>query len=136
MIIPNLLVADIARSVAVYRDVVGLDVMMTLAADLQMGHGGEVIEGAVFATLGHAGAQLMLQTAAQTDDVLKPEKRPVRSWVYIRDLDPAPVARRAGTALLNGPELTWYGMKEIHLEDPDGHLVCVGKPEGTAHRPA
>ena len=27
-------------------------------------------------------------------------------------------------------ELTWYGMKEIWIKDPDGYVVTVGTPEG------
>ena len=133
MIVANLLVADIARSVAFYRDVVGLEVMMLLGPDQTMINGPEIPGDAVFATLQHGGSQLMLQTEEHIRTVL-PNAPKGSSWIYIRDLDPDPVLERIGGAPLKGPEVTWYGMKEIHIADPDGHIVCIGTPEGAGPR--
>lgn len=130
MIIPNLLVSDIARSVEWYRNVVGLDLILTLDPDNEVGQGGDVVRDAVFATLAHGDTQLMLQTRAHTDQVLADWPPAAPSWIDIRDLDPDPVAARAGKALIRGPVVAWYGMKEIHLKDPDGQIVCVGAPDG------
>ena len=27
-------------------------------------------------------------------------------------------------------QLTWYGMKEVWVRDPDGYVVTIGSPEG------
>ncbi|MBO6783690.1 MAG: hypothetical protein JJ899_10535, partial [Alphaproteobacteria bacterium] len=34
--------------------------------------------------------------------------------------------------VLKGPVLQWYGMKEIYVTDPDGHILCAGIMEGSA----
>ncbi|MEO1658674.1 MAG: hypothetical protein AAFR65_13245 [Pseudomonadota bacterium] len=133
MIIANLVVADIARSVAFYRDIVGLDVMMVLGPGQTMIDGPDVPSDAVFATLQFGGSQLMLQTAEYALSVV-PDAPTGPCWIYIRDMNPTPVLERHDGPPLKGPELTWYGMQEVHLRDPDGHIVCVGTPEGAAPR--
>ena len=130
MIIPNLIVGDVARSAAFYRDVVGLDVIMVLGPGEEMIDCAELPERAVFVTLQREGAQLFLQSQSHAESVLAGASQIAPSWIYIRDLEPEPVLERAGAALVSGPKLTWYGMNEIHLRDPDGHIVCVGAPSG------
>ncbi|MEO1043082.1 MAG: VOC family protein [Pseudomonadota bacterium] len=135
MIIANLTVANIARSVGFYRDVIGLEVMMVLGPGNTMLDDPDIPNDAVFAALSIAGSQLMLQTRAYARSVVPDGDGDAgTSWIYIRDLDPSPILERLTEPPLKGPEHTWYGMKEIHLRDPDGHVVCVGMPEGAGPR--
>ncbi len=135
MIIPNLLVADVQRSIAFYRDVLQMKLVMAITADRQMLPEEAAGAGAVFAILEWNGGQLMLQTAeslAGELPVFEAGQKPAASGtIYFRDLHPQDVLERASDAqVVKGPLLQWYGMKELYLRDPDGYIVCVGAPEG------
>lgn len=134
MIVPNLMVADMARSLGFYRDVLGMTLTVGVTADRQM-----VMDPAdpaiVFAVLEWNGAQLMLQTVASMAaelPVFDPQQVPAPAGtIYFRDLDPdAVVGRVPADRIVKGPVTQWYGMKEVYLRDPDGHIVCLGTPEG------
>ena len=132
MIIPNLMVRDLGRSVAFYRDGLGMDLVFALGPDRQMP---EAPEGGVFATLEWEGAQLMLQTVeslAQELPVFAPGQAPMPGGtVYLRGMEPEPVlARLPAEAVIRPPFRQWYGMREAYLRDPDGHVICMGVPDG------
>ena len=134
MIVPNLMVTDMERAIAFYRDVIGMTVTMTLSADQQMLSGNSA-EGAVFATLEWNGAQLMLQSNASLAaelPVFAADQTPVPGGtIYFRGLHPDAVSDRIDAdQIVKGPFLQWYGMRELYLRDPDGHIVCLGAPEG------
>ncbi|MEL7048150.1 MAG: VOC family protein [Pseudomonadota bacterium] len=138
MIIPNLMVSEIARSIAFYRDRLGMDVKMTVNADksFDMTGAGDVTK-AVFAILTWNDQELMLQTnanlAAELPDVFQPDQKPVPAGtVYIRGLDPRTIQDRVEDGdIIKGPDLAWYGMLELYLRDPDGHIICCAAPDGT-----
>ena len=146
MIIPNLLVADMDRSIAFYRDLLGMEV--TMSVDAEQGYSeGELRPGSIFAGLQWQGAQIMLQTreslAAELVEVEVGAPGGVWGTVFIRGYDPDPIVDRAPSeARVKGPETTWYGMRELTLRDPDGHLVTLATPaqgapeEGTAEAAA
>jgi catechol 2,3-dioxygenase-like lactoylglutathione lyase family enzyme len=134
MIIPNLLVTDMARSLAFYRDVLGLRVTVLVGADRSVLADGDGSD-AVFATLEGADGQLMLQTAASLADdlpVFAADQRPQASGtIYFRGVDPDGVAGKvAPEQAVKGPLVQWYGMRELYLRDPDGYIICLGIPEG------
>lgn len=134
MIVPNLMVSDLKRSLAFYRDVLGMTVTMIISPEREMQTDGDG-EGAAFAALEWDGAQLMLQTATSLSDelpVFRPDQTPVPAGtVYFRGLHPDSVKDRiAPDQVVKGPFLQWYGMMELYLRDPDGHIVCLGAPEG------
>ena len=139
MIVPNLMVSDMARAVAFWRDALGFSVALTVDAARETRFGPDADpETAVFAILDGAGGQLMLQTEASLAQDLPagfsgglPDRPGVA--VYLRDLPPDEIAARlpAG-AILKGPETSWYGMREVYFRDPDGHVICVAAAEGPA----
>ena len=134
MIVPNLMVTDMRRSVAFYRDVLGMNLTMAVSPTREVMAKSDG-EGAVFATLEWDGNQLMLQTVESlAADVpsFTPDQRPVAGGtVYFRGFHPDTVATRASPEqVVKGPEVAWYGMKELYLRDPDGHIICLGAPEG------
>lgn len=136
MIIPNLMVTDMERAIAFYSDVVGLDVTMLISADREILKSGEE-SLAIFATLDGLSGQLMLQTVeslAEEIPVFDPEQSPQPGGtIYFRGMDPDAVAGRAAPEqIIKPPFRQWYGMKESYLRDPDGHIVCIGRPEGPA----
>ena len=137
MIIPNLMVTDMVRSIAFYRDKLGLTLSMTVASDQSFKQGGESVEDPVFAILEWDGAQLMLQTVenlAQEIPDFDPAQRPAPGGtIYFRGFAPESAMERLSPGnIVKGPAPTWYGMRELYLRDPDGHILCLGVPEGEA----
>ena len=133
-IVPNLMVTDMARSVAFYRDIVGMTLSMAVMPDRAIASDRDG-EGAVFATLEWEGSQLMLQTVeslAQDVPDFDPGQTPSPGGtIYFRGLHPDAVKDRISPDLVvKGPERTWYGMMELYLRDPDGHVICLGAAEG------
>ncbi len=135
VIIPNLLVTDIEKSIIFYRDTLDMKLVMAVDRNRKMLVEGEGASGAVFAILEWNGGQLMLQTAESLSEELstfESQQKPVASGtIYFRDLHPKDVLERVSEAqVIKGPSLQWYGMMELYLRDPDGYVVCVGAPEG------
>ncbi|MDE2823402.1 MAG: VOC family protein [Chloroflexota bacterium] len=136
MIVPNLMVSDMARSVRFYRDTIGMTLTMTVSPEREVGWPGEA-SGAAFAVLEWDGAQLMLQTVESLAGelaVFAPDHAPAPSGtIYFRGLHPGSVRDRvAAEDVVKGPERSWYGMMELYVRDPDGYVICVGAPEGGA----
>ena len=115
-ITPLLVVADVARSAAWYCDVLGFE-DPSFSGDPP-----------VFAMLFRDGHELMLRRGAPGDIV--PNGR-LGAWdIYIRVADVASEQQgieRAGGRLVAGPRDAFYGMREIELDDPDGHRVCLAQ---------
>ena len=133
MITPNLMVSNMASSIAFYRDIIGLEVDMMISADRKFVTAGN--EGdAVFATLKWREHQLMLQTAKSLSEelsVFSPQSKPVASGtIYFRGIDPKTIANKIETSqIIKGPFKQWYGMNEIYVRDPDGYVICLAQPE-------
>ena len=130
MIIPNLMVSDMARSLAFYRGTLGLDFVMAIGADRAMLTEADA-DSAVFAILGGQDGQLMLQTAASLREELRQlaAKPAFTGAIYMRGLDPRPIVARVDASIVVKPvTLQWYGMLEAYLSDPDGYLVCACIP--------
>ena len=89
MIVPNLMVSDMARSVRFYRDILGMTLTMTVSPEREVGWPGEA-SGAAFAVLEWDGAQLMLQTVESLAGelaVFAPDHAPAPSGtIYFRGL--------------------------------------------------
>ena len=130
MIVPNLAVRDIARSVRFYRDTIGMTLTMTVSPTREVGWPGE-LDGASFATLEWDDCQLMLQTVASLADeltVFEPDHAPMPSrTIYFRGLHPDSARDRVVPAdIVKGPQRSWYGMTELYVRDPDSYVICTG----------
>ena len=138
MICPNLLVTDLERSVRFYREKLGMTLELCVAANREFTQDGSLLEDPVFAVMCWNEYRLMLQTGASLAEdlpaVFTAAQAPVASGaVYFQGFDPDSVLDRFGPEeILKGPELTWYGMREVHLRDPDGYVLSLGRPEENA----
>lgn len=98
---------DYARSVAFYRDVLGLHIYREWATGTVFFLGGGLLE------LSRSGGPV-------TDDKLS-------LWLQVRDVD-AEFARlaAAGVTVVEAPVLEPWGLREARLRDPDGlQLILV-----------
>lgn len=132
-IVPNLAVTDMPASLAFYRDRLGFEVVFMISAEREM-LPPDGTAACVFASLKRGGAELMLQTTASLADDLGTRAMPPAGGagtIYLRGLSPdAALDRLAPDCIVKGPLLQWYGMRELYVRDPDGHILCLGVPEG------
>ncbi|KLN61865.1 hypothetical protein WH96_06185 [Kiloniella spongiae] len=147
MIIPNLLVTDIEKSLSFYRDILGMELVVLVSPQKDVSFEGNGA-GAAFATLewknqnnknneAQSGGQIMLQTAQSLADELpiySSENSPTPSGtIYFRGLSPEIILNKVPqNIIVKGPLQQWYGMNELYLRDPDGYIICVGIPIGNA----
>jgi catechol 2,3-dioxygenase-like lactoylglutathione lyase family enzyme len=97
---------DYGRSVAFYRDVVGLHIYREWATGTVFFLGGGLLE------LSRSGGRV-------TEDKLS-------LWLCVRDVD-AEFARLAGAGVtvVEAPVLEPWGLREARLRDPDGLLLIL-----------
>lgn len=137
MIIPNLMVTDMLTSIAFYRNELGFRLKITVAADRSFDMEGNAdVAQAVFAILEEDGSELMLQTpaslAGDLPSVFQAGQKPQMSGtIYLRGYDPHRALESVQPhRILKGPDVAWYGMLELYVRDPDGHIICLAAPDG------
>lgn len=118
---PLLVVADLPRALAFFARLGFVD---------PAAHG----EPPCFAMLNRDGLELMLQLPEVFGTARA--NGPSGSWdVYLKvdDLAAEQVAlAAAGVAIRKGPVDTAYGMREIVVESPDGHRICLAQDVASA----
>ena len=122
---PNLLVADIARSTAFYRDVLGFNVKQTVPDQAPF----------VFVWLERDGVPVFLndpKAAAHDypDATSRPAGGTATLFFAVTDVDAlhSHVANRSTVVM---PLKTqFYGMREFAIEDPDGHILTFAERVG------
>jgi glyoxylase I family protein len=121
---PLLQVFDMPRSVAFYRDVLDFEVVATSPT-----RGGDDFD---WGLLRRDDFHLMLNTRYEVDDrPPKPDPAHVAAhddtalYFRCRDLDGAYAHLRAKGLDLQPPRGAPYGMKQLHLKDPDGYVICL-----------
>ena len=116
-VVPVLRVADVARCMSWYREILGFSVdPFPAEAPFE------------FCILRRDAAELMLRRT-KTPIVRTPASH---DWdVYLRlegnELTALLDHARRRTPLVRGPELMPYGQIEFELEDPEGHRICVAE---------
>lgn len=126
-IAPLLQVFDMPRSVAFYRDVLGFEIAASSPSRGQ--------DDFDWALLRLDGVELMLNTTYESDR-RPPEPDPRRVAAHgdtalffgCPDLDATYSYLRGKGVGLEPPVLTSYGMRQLHLTDPDGYAVCFQRP--------
>ena len=125
-LVSHIAVFDMPTAVAFYRDVLGFTVVN------QSEPGDDFDWG--FLRLG--GAELMLNT--QYDRAKRPSapdaariKAHEDTTLYFasRDVDEAYAHVRAKGIDAKPPKVSWYGMKQIYVKDPDGYVICFQSKE-------
>ena len=136
MIVPNLIVSDMACSVRFCRDILGMTPTMTVSPEREVDWPGEA-SGAAFAVLEGDGAQLMLQTVEGLVGelaVFAPDHAPAPSGtIYFRGAAPGECAGprgRGGCREGAGEELVWDDGAVRARTRWVRYVTCVGAPGG------
>ena len=136
-VVALLWVYDMPTSVRFYRDVLGCDIVTTSPA---MGE-----DYFHWAMLRLGKAQFMLNTIfdSNEDRVPQPNRAQAASprdvWLYFDcpDVDAAYNELRRRNAAVEEPLVTFYGMKQTSLLDPDGYKLvfqCPAKKQPANHK--
>jgi glyoxylase I family protein len=121
---PLLEVADMPASISFYTRVLGFEVVNT----------SEPGDRFDWALLRLNGVELMLNTADEDDEpatVPDPDRvggRGVTLFFGCPDVDAAYTHLRAKGVDVKKPTIRDYGMKQLHLTDPDGFGLCFQWP--------
>jgi glyoxylase I family protein len=117
---PLLQVFDLPTSLAFYRDVLGFAVKQSTSG---------------WAWLERDGIELMLNTAYESDArPPAPDPRRVAAhedtslYFSTPDVDGTYAYLRSRGVAAQEPRIAPYGMKQLHLSDPDGYLLCFQYP--------
>lgn len=127
-LVAEILVEDIAVSLAFWRDVLGFEIAYRRPAE-------------TFAYLDLEGAQIMLSQRSgkwETGPMDRPHGRGVMFQLYVDALDPVLAALEAAAwPIYSGPREVWRrtgtiesGQREVFVQDPDGYLVMVAQNIG------
>jgi uncharacterized glyoxalase superfamily protein PhnB len=123
-----LMVYDMRRSVAFYRDVLGFEVLQNHEPD---GH-------LYWVMLRLGGARLMLNAEFE-DDKRPPALMPRRPgdcgvilYFSCDDVQQAYEHLRSKGCDAKQPKTTYYGMTQLHVTDPDGFQLCFQQPSSRA----
>ena len=115
-VIPELPVADVDRSAAFYRDVLGFQFATRLQDE----------EGADWACLKSGSVRLYLhRSAAAADPATAPLRAAIRLWFRPQNLEEVRDSLLARGHRPSELVRTSYGTRECSLTDPDGYSICL-----------
>ncbi len=120
---PDLFVSDIERSVAFYKEALGLEELDRAAG----------ADGPFFSMLGRDGFRIMMESPKSpgTQEMQKRHggrpRATVLFFVTVDDLGPEEKRLQAAGIRYEGPTTQPYGMRELSFEDPDGYAWAIGQ---------
>ena len=121
---PNLIVADVARSIAFYRDVLGFEVEMTVPDAAPY----------VFAGVRHGTVEIFLNApepaAAEYPAFAgRPIGGTLTLFIEVSDIHGAHAALAPRVPIVMPLEKKWYGVTEFAFTDPDGYIITFAQRE-------
>lgn len=123
-LVPNLIVSDVARSLAWYRDVLGFELVMTVPDAAPF----------AFAMLKSGSVEIMLnEPTAATDEYGLFKGRPIGGTLtlFIDVVNIASVyeSLKDRVNVILPLEKKWYGVTEFAFTDPDGYVITFAEHE-------
>ncbi len=133
-VVANLMVADVEKSVAFYRDRLGFDVVTRVPTEGEVLGDNEPDQPIIFANIKLGSGELMLQSRQSFSDEapgVDPDDAPSATMsVYLRVENLDSLIESLGDSVIKPAKVSWYGMREVWALDPDGYLLTLGQPEG------
>ena len=119
---PNLLVVDVARSVAYYTEVLGFTRAMTVPEEAPF----------VFAAVTAGGVEIFFNDAAHAVKEYPPlADRAIglsgTMFIEVKGLDEFYAQLQGRVSIVIPLATQWYGMKEFAIADPDGYLITFAE---------
>ena len=121
-ITPVLFVKEVEKSLPFWVDRIGFEKTVEVPGE----------NGLAFAILVHDGADLMLQSLAsvlQDEPKFAPKGPAGGASLFLEVADFEDILKRLEGYPIEMPErITNYGMREVGVRDPDGHIALFAKP--------
>lgn len=120
-IVPNLIVDDVARSLAFYRDVLGFQAVTSVPDKPPY----------VFVWLQLDGGELFLNAAEEVGKETPRFGKPGGSGMYftVSGIDELYESVRGRAELVMPLTMQFYGMREFSIADPDSYLLTFAQRE-------
>jgi catechol 2,3-dioxygenase-like lactoylglutathione lyase family enzyme len=120
---PNLIVADVARSIGFYRDVLGFSVQSTVPEASPY----------VFAIVKSGAVEIFLNAPGPAEDEYPALKgRPIGGtltlFIEVEDIRASHDELKDLVQVVMPLETKWYGVTEFAFLDPDGYIVTFAQP--------
>ena len=120
---PNLIVADVSRSIAFYRDVLGFSVQSTVPDASPY----------VFAIVKSGAVEIFLNAPGPAEDeypALKghPIGGTLTLFIEVEDVRASHDELKDRVQVVMPLETKWYGVTEFAFLDPDGYIVTFAQP--------
>jgi catechol 2,3-dioxygenase-like lactoylglutathione lyase family enzyme len=126
-LVPLLQVFDMPTSVRFYRDILGFEIVQKSSERSQ--------DDSDWVWLRRDGMELMLNTAFEFEErpsALDPSRaqahRDTALYFACRDLDGAYSYLQSKGVKAKEPKVAPHGMRQLHLSDPDGYVLCLQWP--------
>lgn len=135
---PNLMVSDIRKSIAFYRDKLGFAVQFRVPLENEVLMEDDPARELRFASLVLGDIELFLQsrTSLAADvPAFAPDMALGASMTLYMDCDDVDALYeqlKDSADIVKPPETSWYGMRELYIRDPDGYVLAFGKASGPA----
>jgi uncharacterized glyoxalase superfamily protein PhnB len=122
---PNLVVTDVARSLAWYRDVLGFEVVMTVPP-------GDAAAPFAFAMVKSGGVEIMLNSAESATSEYSAFKQQriggtLTLFIDVADITTAHAGLKDRVTIVMPLEKKWYGVTEFAFTDPDGYIITFAQ---------
>ena len=119
---PNLIVSNVERSLAFYRDVLGFDVAFTVPQASPL----------VFAAVQSGTVEIFLNAReAATAEYPAFKDRPIGGtltlFIEVENIRSVHDTLSGRVKIVMPLETKWYGMTEFAFEDPDGYLITFAE---------
>jgi uncharacterized glyoxalase superfamily protein PhnB len=119
---PNLMVEDVARTLAFYRDVLGFEVIMTLPE----------VEPLDFAIVKRDGVELMFQSRSSLSDNVpalsgSPIGASLTFYIEVTGLKDLYQRLRDKVEIVVDLHTTFYGTQEFYFRDVHGYIVSFSE---------
>ena len=121
---PNLIVADVSRSIAFYRDVLGFTLQTTVpdAAPYVFA----IVQSGPVEIFLNAPEPAMAEYPAFKD---RPIGGTLTLFIQVDDVRAAHEALKSRVEIVMPLEKKWYGVTEFAFTDPDGYVITFAQPE-------
>ena len=123
---PNLVVSDVSRAIAFYRDVLGFKLVQTVPDAPPF----------VFAILQSGPVEIFLNAREAVEAEYPPFKgRPIGGtltlFIEIEHINEVHAALKDRVNIVMPYEKKWYGVTEFAFTDPDGYIITFAQPDPT-----
>ena len=130
---PNLMVQDVKKTVAFYRETLGFELVMAVPADKNgIETGLQEDKDYIYALVKNQNTEIMFQeTNSFKEDIpiLDREKPGASASFYfeVEDVEGLAAHLKDRVETVKEIQTAWYGMREWYIKDNSGYILCLAQ---------